>query len=159
MPSSKPRRSPASTFSATGLRRGSAMCNSAMRFGFPLRVAARLRESGHPHRSPPEEQEQNTNIAVHVEKRSIQAAEVGRVQEGMFVNQERADDGNPHPRGPRQVEAGRQPPQKRDRQRVHRLRDAQRRSDSETPRDRMKSGLAVEVNILASVEDVETPDP
>src|SRR5260370_9121433 len=103
MPSSKLKRSFASTFSAIGFNRGSVIVSSL--------ILNPSKNSNAPNRcrSAPEQQEQHTNITVHGEKRSVQLAEIICFDKGMFVAQQGSDDGDARPRGPWQAKTERQP--------------------------------------------------
>src|SRR5258708_13639757 len=104
MPSSNESRSPASTFSAIGFNRWSVILSSL--------ISNPSKNSNAPNRcrSAPEQQEQHTNITVHPEKRSVQLAEVIRLDYRMFVAQQEPDDADSRPRAPCQPKPeGKQP--------------------------------------------------
>src|SRR5690349_5022351 len=128
MPSSKASRLPVRTFSAMGFNRWSVIVSSLIMN--PSKV------SNAPNRcsSAPEQQKQHTNIAVHGEKRSVQLAQVVCFDKGMFVAQQRRDDGNSRPRRPRQGETPRQPGKKCDYADVHHASDKQRFGNPESLR-------------------------
>src|ERR1700674_4366571 len=115
MPSSKLSRSPAKTLSAIGLRRASSITRSAVPLAVPevgcvtlfslvgllrsLSLAtfayaslyggrSRFLPPRHRYRRAPEQQKQETNIAVHGKKRSIQPPQVIRVYQRMLVSQQ-----------------------------------------------------------------------
>src|SRR3984893_17499678 len=153
MPSSMLRRSPARTLLAIGFSRTSVIVSSL--------ISIRSKDSNAPNRRrrAPEQQEQHTNITVHGEKRSVQLAQVIRLDKGMFVAQQRRDHGNARPRRPRQSKAERQRPEKRDHTDVHAARDEQRVGNPEFLRHGKKTRALIVLNILASVEYVKPPDP
>src|ERR1700731_534270 len=153
MPSSIESRSPAKTFSAIGFNRLSVIVSSL--------ISNPSKNSNAPNRCrrAPEQQEQHTNITVHGEKRSVQLAQVIRINKGMFVPQQRRDHGNARPRGPRQSQAEREPPEKRDHTYVHYPRDQQRLGDPEFLGRGKKPRALIVLNILASVEHVKPAHP
>src|SRR6266852_2003611 len=125
MPSSKLSRSPARTLSAIGFNRRSLIVSSL--------ISNLSKGSNAPdrRRRAPEQQEQHTNIAVHGEKRSVQLAQVIRLDKRMFVSQQCRDNGYSSPRGPWQAETERQPREQGDHTDVHPSRDEQRLGDPE----------------------------
>src|SRR5580658_6307463 len=129
MPSSKLRRSPARTLSAIGLSAASEIWNSLVMIS---RANFSCLPARDPYRRAPEQKKQNTNIAVHREKRSIHASEIVRAHQRMLVGQERGDHGDSGPCGPRQMERSRETDQQQRHQHVHLARDHERARDSET---------------------------
>src|SRR6266852_2722239 len=93
MPSSRPKRSPASTFSAIGFNCLSVIVSSL------ISNPSKLSNAPNRCRSAPKQQEQHTNIAVHGKERSIQLAKVIRFDERMFISQQGRH--NRDPRGGR----------------------------------------------------------
>src|SRR5580704_11009259 len=142
MPSSADSRSPASTLSATGFNRSSVIVSSLI--SNPSKISNPPKRC----RRAPEQQEQHTNIAVHGEKRSVQLAQVIRLDKGMFVSKQRSHHGNARPRRPRQAKAQRQPREKRDHPGVHHARNQQRLGNPESLRHRKKPGALVVIHIL-----------
>src|SRR5216683_1077725 len=140
MPSSVPSRSPAKTLSAIGFNRWSVIVNSP--------ISNPSKNSNAPNRRgcAPEQQEQHTNIAVHREKRSVQLAQVIGFDKRMFVSQQRRNNRDSRPRGPRQSETKREPRE-------------QRFGDAEFLRHGKKPRAPVVLNILACIEHVEAADP
>src|SRR5215813_10327834 len=121
MPSSKLRRSPASTLSATGFNRRSVMVR-----GWLISVCSKVSTASNaPNRccSAPEQQERHTNITVHGEKRSVELAQIVRFDKGMFVGEKRRDDENANPRGPGKRETRGEPREQSDDANVHDARD------------------------------------
>src|SRR5713101_2704269 len=125
MPSSKPSRSPARTFAAMGfnfwsLRISSLISNS------PNRSTAPNGRGG-----SPEQKEQQTNIAVHGEKRSVELAEVVGFDKRVLVREQGADYGDSRPCRPWQRKARGKPGEECDDRNVHHPRDHQRPGDAE----------------------------
>src|SRR5215467_4275291 len=132
MPSSKARRSPARTFLAMGRKRWSVRMSSLMetcrpvqrsrpRAAWPIPPVPYFGVSHLPEsrgRSP-EQKERNTNIAVHREKRSVEPAQIVRLDQGMFVSEERRDHDQADPSGPGEGEAGGEPGQQCDHSGMH----------------------------------------
>src|SRR3989442_8005168 len=145
MPSSNASRSPASPLSAIGFNRWSVIASSL------ILNPSKTSNAPNRRRSAPEQQEQHTNIAVHGEKRSVQHAQVVGFDKRMFVSQQHRDHRDPCPRRPRQSEAERQPPQKRDNANVHSSCDEQRIGNPEFLGHREKPRASVVINILARI--------
>src|SRR5438309_1556175 len=53
-------------------------------------------------RRSPEQQERNTNITVHREKRSVQPAQIVRFYKRVLISEQRRNHTDPGPRRPRQ---------------------------------------------------------
>src|SRR5438445_408729 len=153
MPSSTPSRWPAKTLSAIGFNRWSVIVNSL------ISIPSKASNAPNRCRRAPRQQEQHTNIAVHGEKRSVQLAQVIGFNKRMFVSQQGCNNRDPRPRGPRQPETKRQPPEKRDHADVHPSRNQQRPGNAKFLRHGKKSRASVVLNILAGVEHVEATDP
>src|SRR5260370_26917431 len=103
MPSSKLKRSFASTFSAIGCNRWSVIVSSL------ILNPSKVSNAPNRCRRAPEQQEQHTNIAVHGEKRSVQLAQVIRFDKRMFVGQKRRHNCDSRPRLPWQCNTECQP--------------------------------------------------
>jgi len=116
-------------------------------------------ERGQKSRGAPENQEQQTNIAVDGEKRSIDFGEVVGFDKRMLVGEEERDDDDSGPCGPREAEAPGEPSEEQDHHDVHDARDAESAGHSEAFGDGVEAGLLVEFDVLAGVEDVEASDP
>src|SRR6266581_3956871 len=96
--SSKLRRSPARTLSAIGFR-----CWSLNLISL-ISNLSEISNAPDCHGRAPEQQEQQTNIAVHREKRSIEPAEVVGLDKRVFVTEEQANRDDAGPCGPRESE-------------------------------------------------------
>src|SRR6267154_1341497 len=153
MPSSMPKRSPASTFSAIGFNRGSVIVGSV------IMNPSKISNTPNRCRGAPEHKEQHTNIAVHGEKRSVQLAQIIRFDKRMFVSQQRCDNGDSRPSWPWQSKAGRQPAEKGDHSYMHSARDEQRFGNPEFFGQREEPCAPVVINILACIEHVKPADP
>src|SRR5712691_1763545 len=125
MPSSMLRRSPPSTFSAIGCNRWSVIVSPRISNSSQISNAPNRR------RRAPEQQEQQTNIAVHGEKRSVQLAQVVRVDQRMLIAKQHSHDRDSRPREPGQSETERQPPEKCNHTDVHSSRNPKRVADPE----------------------------
>src|SRR5580658_9126921 len=153
MPSSALRRSPARTFFAMGFNRWSVMVSSLILN--PLKISNAPNRC----RSAPEQQEQQTNITVHGEKRSVQLAEVAGFDERVLVSQQRRDHGDACPRRPRKPKAVGQPRKKRDNADMHDARDQQRVGNPEALGDGIETGALVVVDVLARIKHIKAADP
>src|SRR3984957_3095409 len=166
-PSSALRRSPVRILAAMGSRRASEIWSSAMFEGKPKAPACRRPLQKHPRNSglsdyqscAPEQEEQQTNIAIHREKRSIHFAEIVGLYERMLVAEQERDYGNADPRRPRQMKRGGESDEQCNHRQMHHARDLEGAGDAEFFRDRVQAGDAVEIDVLAGVEDVEATDP
>src|SRR5437667_1986037 len=153
MPSSKLRRSPARTLSAIGFR-----CWSLNLISL-ISNLSEISNAPDCHGRAPEQQEQQTNIAVHREKRSIEPAEVVGLDKRVFVTEKQANRDDAGPCGPRESEACGKPGEQRNDQDVHDARDPECSGDAETLRNRVETCAAAELRILAGIEHIETADP
>src|SRR6266581_786975 len=153
MPSSKLRRSPARTLSAIGFR-----CWSLNLISL-ISNLSEISNAPDCHGRAPEQQEQQTNIAVHREKRSIEPAEVVGLDKRVFVTEEQANCDDAGPCGPRKSEACGKPREQRNDQDMHNACDPERSGDAETLRNRVETRAAVELHVLAGVQHVEATDP
>jgi len=77
----------------------------------------------------------------------------------MFVEQEQHDGDNAGQRGFAQCEGRKQGDEKDQHDEMEGARDPHRGADAEVARDGVQSGIAIEVEVLAGIEDVETGDP
>src|SRR5208283_5680716 len=73
----------------------------------PICISKLAKSSNAPERccGAPEQQEQHTNIAVHGEKRSVQPAQIIRLDQRMLVAQQGGHHDDSGPGGPWQAEA------------------------------------------------------
>src|SRR5260370_38637704 len=143
MPSSKLKRSFASTFSAIGFNRWSVIVSSL------IMNPSKASNAPNRCRSAPEQQEQHTNIAVHGEKRSVQLAQVVGSDKRMFVGQQRRDNCDSRPRGPWQCKTECQQGQKCNDTNVHRPCNQQRLGNPEFLWHREQPRAPIVLNVLA----------
>src|SRR5256885_2053210 len=166
MPSSGPRRSPRRTLSAMGFSRWSVMVKLAIglqstsiqgAFGF----SKGAKGSNAPNRrgSAPEQKKQQTNIAVHGEKRSVEPAEIIGIDQGMLVEEQRGYHGDAEPCRPGQTEGGGQQPEKKDQANVHRASNEEGIGDAKAAGYGKQTGALVEFDVLACVRHVQAPGP
>src|SRR5690348_6582992 len=113
----------------------------------------------HEYGGAPEQQEQQANIAIHGEKRSIHFAEVVRLYKRMLVSEQCRYHTDAHPCRPPQMKAPSQPYQQPNHQHVHGAGEKEGFSNPDGFRNRMEALPTIEIDVLAGIEHVEPTHP
>lgn len=106
-----------------------------------------------------EEREDHGNNPIRGEECSIEFGEIIRLYKRMFVNQEEHHGDDAGSREFAESESWKQGDEKHQHNEMEGARDPKSGADTDVARDGVQSGVAIELEILAGVENIEAGNP